>query len=48
MKEMKVREHGGWTSYTYRNKTKKPLTVALSGAGRIVGEDSEGNLINEQ
>jgi hypothetical protein len=34
MKEMKVREYGGWTSYSYMKLNKKPLVIALSGAGR--------------
>jgi hypothetical protein len=32
MKEIKVREYGWWTSYTYM-KYMKPLTIALSGMG---------------
>jgi hypothetical protein len=27
MKEMEVREHGRWTSYTLMKQTKKPLLI---------------------
>jgi hypothetical protein len=44
MKEMSVREYGRWTSYTYiKYRTKKPLAIALSGAGRgLSGKGSTG------
>jgi hypothetical protein len=45
VKEMKAREYGGWTSYTYV-ENKETLTIALSGVGRgLRGRDSGGNLM---
>jgi hypothetical protein len=49
MKEIKVTVYGWWTSYAYRNRTKKPLAIALSGAGRgLRGRDNGSNVNNVQ
>jgi hypothetical protein len=32
--EIKVRVYGRWTSYTYRNRAKKPLAIDVRGARR--------------
>jgi hypothetical protein len=37
-KEIKVKEDSGWTSYTYINRTKKSLAIALNGLGGAEGE----------
>jgi hypothetical protein len=34
--------YGGWTSYTYKNRTKKPFAVALSGVGRALRGRNDG------
>jgi hypothetical protein len=37
MKEIKERVCGRWTSYACMNRTKKRLTIALSGVGKGLG-----------
>jgi hypothetical protein len=45
--KIKVRVYGWWTSYTYRNRTKKPLAIALSGAVRgLRRRDDGGDVAN--
>jgi hypothetical protein len=49
MKEIKVMVYGIWTSYNIWNRTKKSLSIALSGAGReLRGRDKGGNVTNVQ
>jgi hypothetical protein len=49
MKEIEVTVYGRWISYTYWNRTKKPLAIPLGKIKRgLKGREDEGNVNNIQ